>query len=61
MDKIIEVEIRNVYGNDLLYPVNQTAKLFAEMLRVKTFNRHQIGIMRELGYTVGRVVAEVSL
>lgn len=61
MDKIIEVEIRNVYGNSLLYPVNATAKLFAKLLSVKTFNRDQVAGMRALGYTVGQVVAELTV
>jgi hypothetical protein len=61
MDKIIEVEIRNVYGNNLLYPVNETAKQFAKLLGVKIFNREQVAGMRALGYTVGQVMVEISV
>ena len=61
MDKVIEVEIRSVYGTNLLYPVNTSARIFAKMLGVKTFNRQQVQCMRDLGYTVGQVVAELSV
>lgn len=60
-EKIVEVQIRSVYGNDLLYPVNTTARIFAKMLGVKTFNRQQVQGMRDLGYIVGQVVQEVVL
>ena len=61
VDHIVQVEIRNVYGNRLLYPVNETAQKFATLLGVKTFNRAQVEGMKALGYTVGQVVAEVTL
>jgi hypothetical protein len=60
-DKVVEVELRNVYGNNLMYPVNTTARIFAKLLGVKTFNRQQVQGMRDLGYVVGHVVSEVSL
>lgn len=58
---ILAVEIRNVYGKSLLYPVNDVAKLFAKLLNVKTFSRQQIADIRSLGYIVGQVVVEVAL
>ena len=60
-EKVVEVEIRNVYGNSLLYPVNTTARIFAQMLGVKTFNRQQVQCMRDLGYIVGQVITELSV
>jgi len=56
--RIVEVEIRSVYGNNLLYPVNQVAKDFAELLGVKTFNRAQVEGMKKLGYEVLRTAAD---
>jgi hypothetical protein len=61
MSNVVQVEIRNVYGNKLLYPVNETAARFAELLGVKTFNRKQVEDIKALGYVVGQVVAEVML
>lgn len=38
-EKVVQVEIRSVYGNKLLYPINDTAQKFAALLGVKSFNR----------------------
>jgi hypothetical protein len=61
LNKVVEVELKNVYGKGLIYPRNTNAFIFAKMLGVKTFNREQVQGMRDLGYTVGQVVAEVVL
>lgn len=58
---VVQVEIRNVYGKGLLYPINGTAKKFAELLGVKTFSRSQVDGIKSLGYVVSQVVAEVTL
>jgi hypothetical protein len=52
MDKVITVAVRNVYGNDLVYPADDAAVLFAALLKVKTFNRFQLGVIGQLGYRV---------
>ncbi len=59
--KVVEVELRNVYGNNLMYPVNETAHKFARLIGAKTFNRHHVNMMRDLGYVVGQVMVEVAL
>jgi len=46
----LQVQIRNVYGNELVYPVCEQAKLFTQLLGVKTFNHHQIETLKQLGY-----------
>jgi len=48
----ITVMVRTVYGNDLVYPVDETAIKFAALLRVKTFNAHQVNMIKSLGYAV---------
>ena len=30
---VVSVEVRTVYGNDLIYPVNEPAKIFASLDR----------------------------
>jgi hypothetical protein len=59
--RIVEVELKSVYGNGLIYPRNATAFIFAKMLGVKTFNREQVQGMRDLGYVVGHIVQEVVI
>ena len=43
------VKIKNVYGNELIYPVNSTAKLLARLANTKTLTREAIRISQELG------------
>jgi hypothetical protein len=50
--KIIKIKIKCVYGRDLWYPANDTGKIFAKMLGVKTFNKFQINCLKELNYTI---------
>ena len=49
---IITVAVRNVFGNDLVYPADDAAATFAALINVKTFNRRQLGLIRTLGYAV---------
>ena len=46
------VQVRSVYGNDLVYPMDETALLFASLVGAKTFNARQIGQIRALGSAV---------
>jgi hypothetical protein len=48
----ITVQVRSVYGNELVYPADDTAALFASLIGVKTFNARQVGQIRALGYAV---------
>ena len=61
MDNIIEVEVRNVYGNKLVYPANELARKFAKLLGVKSFSRNHVIDMKALGYTVGQVIGELVI
>ncbi len=48
----ITVFVRNVYGNDLIYPADDNATLFAALIGVKTFNRKQLVLVKALGYAI---------
>ena len=48
----ITVQVRSVYGNELVYPMDDQAALFASLLGVKSFNAHQVRVIRALGYAV---------
>lgn len=45
-----QIEIKNIYGNETVYPVNDTAKLLCEMAGTKTFTPKTISVARKLGY-----------
>ena len=48
----ITVQVRSVYGNELVYPADDQAVLFASLVGAKTFNAKQLGQIRALGYAV---------
>jgi len=48
----IQIEIRNVYGNETIYPANETAATFARIAGTKTLRRETITLAKSLGYTI---------
>jgi hypothetical protein len=52
----IQVETRSVYGNELVYPVCDRAKLFAKLTKTKTLNSQDLRNIKDLGYTINRLV-----
>lgn len=50
--KSITVEVRNVYGNTLVYPICDTAKLFARIANKSTLNASILNDVVQLGFQV---------
>ena len=48
----ITVEIKNVFGNETIYPVCPVAKGFAAIAGTKTLTRHALGLIKGLGYAI---------
>jgi len=46
----IHVEMKNVYGNNLIYPVCLQAKLLTALTGQKTLTQDAINIIKRLGY-----------
>ncbi len=53
----IQVKIKNVYGNETVYPVCDKAKLLASLAGHTTLTDRDLRLVKELGYTV-QVVQE---
>jgi ribosomal protein L19 len=49
---IIQVKIKNVYGVERIYPVNDTAILLIKLLKKKTIDRDEIEVIKKLGYQI---------
>jgi hypothetical protein len=49
---IVEIKEKSVYGNTLLYPNNETAKIFARLVKKQTFSRNDLYVIADLGYRV---------
>lgn len=57
----IQVTIKNVYGNEMIYPTCEQAKRFAELAKQKTLTSRELGIIKALGYTIRVVQPTYSL
>ena len=55
MNTLVLVEAKNVYGTEMLYPANETARTFCEMMGTKTFTDHMIRKVVQLGFTIEQV------
>lgn len=48
----ITVRLKTVYGNELIYPADKRAELFARLTKKKTLTIEEIKILEELGYEI---------
>lgn len=48
----ITVEIKQVYGNEVIYPVCENSKLFAQIAGTKTLTRNTLRDIKALGYAI---------
>ena len=46
------VTIKSVYGNEMIYPANSVAQIFADIARQKTLSRETLKLAQALGYKV---------
>lgn len=51
-DKTITIEVKQVYGNTLYYPVCDTAKLFRDIGKAKTILTEDIDKIKKLGFSI---------
>ena len=50
--KTVTVEIRNVYGNETIYPICEQAKLLAKLAGTKTITKDAVRVIKDLGYSI---------
>lgn len=52
MAKVAEFDIRNVYGNPLIYPCNGVAESFCKLAGKKTLSVQDLEVIEEIGIKV---------
>lgn len=57
MELVIQVTIKNVYGEERIYPACPRAEAFAALLGQKTLTRSDIVGIKRIGFTVTVVPA----
>jgi len=58
---ICQIEPRNVYGNTLNYPVNETAKHFCMLTGTITLKREHLKYIVKLGFAVQALPKQLEL
>jgi len=48
----ITLKTKNVYGNELIYPVCEIAEKLAKLINKKTFSNYDLDIIKSLGYQI---------
>lgn len=57
----ITVEVRDIYGNRVIYPLCEAARLFAQIAGTKTLTQQSIKCIKALGYSIDVKQQEVTL
>ena len=52
----ITVYTKNVYGNNLIYPIGNLAHSFIKLTGTKTLSKYHLNIIRSMGIEVEQVV-----
>jgi hypothetical protein len=47
---IAQIEVKEVYGNKTIYPVNEQARLLARIAGTKTLTTSTVSLAKELGF-----------
>ena len=57
----VTIEIKNIYGNETIYPVCDKALTFAKMLGQKTLTRKDLASIKALGFELSLKQPEFAL
>jgi hypothetical protein len=57
MSQVIQVQVKSVYGNTLIYPANEAAELIAKIAGTKTISPQALNYAKQLGLVVQEVPA----
>lgn len=59
--KVVQVQVRSAYGQDRVYPMNETARLLLKLIGGKIFAPRDLSVISELGYEIEYVARTVEL
>lgn len=60
MNSIVEVIVKSVYGEEKVYPANETAQTFCDIAGTKTMTHALLCKVEKLGYTINDVTPRRS-
>lgn len=56
-ERVVQVQVKSVYGSQMIYPANETAELFAAIAGTKTLSNVALAYAERLGFQVKQVEA----
>lgn len=59
--KKVQVNVKSVYGQDYIYPANNTALLLLDLTGKKTFSKKHISTIKALGYDVTVTTPQINI
>lgn len=57
LTKVVEIKVKSVYGNTLIYPANEAAELIAKIAGTKTLSNQVLAYAEQLGFQIKEVPA----
>lgn len=55
LERVLQIQVRNVYGVPTAYPANEAAELFANIAGTKTLKPETLAYAERLGYRIEQV------
>jgi hypothetical protein len=50
--KTLELQVKSAYGVERIYPINETAKKMAELMKAKSFTKTDLDKFKSLGFAI---------
>ena len=57
----LKVIVKHVYGNELIYPMCKTSKVFSDIAKTKTLSIEVLKSLKSIGYTITEVKNDTLL
>ena len=56
----IQIEIKNIYGENKFYPICEKSKIFADLLEQKTLTKRDLEKIKKLGFQITLVQQKIE-
>tara|TARA_R100001377_G_C3113742_1_gene83534 strand:- start:362 stop:547 length:186 start_codon:yes stop_codon:yes gene_type:complete len=57
----IKVQVKYVFGNELIYPMCKISKVFANIARTKTLSKEVLRSLKDVGYSITEIKNDTLL
>ena len=61
MQNVIQIKVKQVYGNETIYPVNDQAQLIAKIAGTKTLTKQALSYAKLIGFTIEQIQDKLAI